>query len=162
MYLSTVRPTGRSTGTVVTETKPETKVNGNVLALGTVSLVTDISSEMVTAILPLYLVLGLHVGPTAYGAVDGAYTGSTALLRLVGGYIADRVRHRKIVAGTGYAMSAVAKLGLLAAGGSVPRDRLRSSRPTEPARACEPRPETPSSPCRRRSRCSVAPSACTG
>ena len=120
MYLSTVTKPAVSAAPVVPETKTETKVNSNVFALGTVSLVTDISSEMVTAILPLYLVLGLHVGPTAYGAVDGAYTGSTALLRMVGGYIADRVRHRKIVAGTGYAMSAVAKLGLLAAGGSVP------------------------------------------
>ncbi len=121
MYLSTVAaPTTTAAAGAETEVKAKVKVNGNVLALGTVSLVTDISSEMVTAILPLYLVLGLHVGPTAYGAVDGAYTGSTALLRMVGGYIADRIRHRKIVAGTGYAMSAVAKLGLLAAGGSVP------------------------------------------
>jgi len=39
------------------------KVAANVLALGTVSLITDVSSEMVTAILPLYLVAGLGLGP---------------------------------------------------------------------------------------------------
>ncbi|MEV4703227.1 MFS transporter [Actinoplanes sp. NPDC049316] len=96
-----------------------TKVAGNVLALGAVSLVTDVSSEMVTAVLPLYLVAGLGLGPAVYGLVDGLYTGATALLRLAGGYVADRVRRRKLVAGLGYAVSAVAKAGLLLAGGSL-------------------------------------------
>ncbi|MDT7799097.1 MAG: hypothetical protein QOI78_2530, partial [Actinomycetota bacterium] len=94
-------------------------VGANVFALGAVSLVTDVSSEMVTAILPVYLVLGLHLSPAAYGLFDGVYTGATALLRLVGGYVADRVRRRKVVAGVGYALSAVMKLGLLAAGSSA-------------------------------------------
>jgi MFS family permease len=94
-------------------------VGANVFALGAVSLVTDVSSEMVTAVLPVYLVLGLHLSPAAYGLVDGLYTGATALLRVVGGYVADRVRRRKAVAGAGYALSAVAKLGLLAAGASA-------------------------------------------
>jgi MFS family permease len=94
-------------------------VGANVFALGAVSLVTDVSSEMVTAVLPVYLVLGLHLSPAAYGLVDGLYTGATALLRIVGGYVADRVRRRKVVAGAGYALSAVAKLGLLAAGASA-------------------------------------------
>ncbi|MEV6628185.1 MFS transporter, partial [Amycolatopsis sp. NPDC051114] len=76
-------------------------VGANVFALGAVSLVTDVSSEMVTAVLPVYLVLGLHLGPAAYGLVDGLYTGATALLRIVGGYVADRIRRRKVVAGAG-------------------------------------------------------------
>ncbi|WP_033292468.1 MFS transporter [Amycolatopsis jejuensis] len=94
-------------------------VSGNVFALGAVSLVTDISSEMVTAVLPVYLVLGLHLSPALYGVVDATYTGATALLRLAGGYVADRVRRRKLIAGLGYGLSAVAKLGLLAAGNAV-------------------------------------------
>ncbi|GIF47907.1 MFS transporter [Asanoa ferruginea] len=94
-------------------------VAGNVVALGTVSLVTDVSAEMVTAVLPLYLVLGLNLSPLAYGVVDGVYTGATAVLRIVGGYVADRIRARKALAGLGYALSAVAKLGLLAAGRSL-------------------------------------------
>ncbi|WP_410790060.1 MFS transporter [Kribbella sp. C-35] len=94
-------------------------LSGNVFALGTVSLITDISSEMVTAVLPVYLMIGLHLSPTVYGVVDGTYTGATALLRLVGGYVADRARRRKFVAGLGYGLSALAKLGLLAVGNSV-------------------------------------------
>ncbi|ONI80886.1 MFS transporter [Saccharothrix sp. ALI-22-I] len=94
-------------------------LSANVFALGAVSLVTDISSEMVTAVLPLYLVIGLQLSPAAYGVIDGVYTGATTLLRLVGGYLADRTSKRKTVAGFGYAMSAVAKVGLLLAGSST-------------------------------------------
>ena len=92
---------------------------GNVAALGTVSLLTDVSSEMVTAILPAYLVLGLHLSMAQYGALDGLYTGATALTRLVGGYLADRFRRRKTVALVGYGLSAVSKLGLLGASSAV-------------------------------------------
>lgn len=113
MYLASVeRPAG-----TLDRTK---RVAGNVLALGAVSLVTDVSSEMVSAVLPLYLVVGLGLGPVVYGVLDGLYTGATALLRLVGGYVADRVQRRKLIAGLGYGISAVAKAGLLAAGASVP------------------------------------------
>ncbi|MBW4716908.1 MFS transporter [Saccharothrix obliqua] len=94
-------------------------VSANVLALGAVSLITDVSSEMVTAVLPLYLVVGLQLSPAAYGVLDGAYTGATTLLRLVGGYLADRTTKRKAVACFGYGLSAVAKLALPVAGPST-------------------------------------------
>ncbi|KJK42240.1 MFS transporter [Lentzea aerocolonigenes] len=94
-------------------------LSGNVFALGTVSLITDVSSEMVAAVLPLYLVIGLQLSPAAYGLIDGVYTGATTVLRLAGGYLADRTNRRKAVAGFGYGISAVAKLGLLAAGSSL-------------------------------------------
>jgi MFS family permease len=113
MYLASVeRPAG-----TIDRTK---RIAANVFALGAVSLVTDVSSEMVSAVLPLYLVVGLGLGPVVYGVLDGLYTGATALLRLVGGYVADRVQRRKLIAGLGYGVSAVAKAGLLAAGASVP------------------------------------------
>ncbi|WP_375425149.1 MFS transporter [uncultured Friedmanniella sp.] len=86
---------------------------GNVLALGLTSLFTDVSSEMVSAVLPAYLVLGLHLSISQYGVLDGLYTGSTAFTRLLGGYLADRFRRRKVVALVGYGLSAVAKIGLL-------------------------------------------------
>ena len=117
MYLSTIGR--RDNGGTMSRGKLAA-LGTNVFALGAVSLVTDISSEMVTAILPIYLVLGLHLSPAAYGVFDGLYTGATALLRLVGGYVSDRVSRRKTVAGVGYALSAVAKLGLVAAGASAP------------------------------------------
>ncbi|MEW2141926.1 MFS transporter [Micromonospora vinacea] len=120
MYLSTVsRPAAEEP-----DPRPRRRrfalVSGNVVALGTVSLITDVSAEMVAAVLPLYLVLGLHLSPVAFGVLDGVHTGATALLRVVGGFAADRFRRRKLIAGIGYTLSAVAKLGLLLAGRSVP------------------------------------------
>ncbi len=91
----------------------------NVLALGSVSLVTDISSEMITAVLPMYVIFTLGLSPLQFGELNGLYFGITALVRLAGGHAADRWQRRKLVAGSGYALSAVCKLGLLAAGSSV-------------------------------------------
>jgi hypothetical protein len=93
MYLSTIDRPARG----VLLRRRAVAVGANVIAPGAVSLVTDISSEMVTAVLPLYLILGLRLGPAVFGIVDGLYTGATALLRLVGGYLAGRVRRRKLI-----------------------------------------------------------------
>jgi MFS family permease len=95
-------------------------LTGNVVALGAVSLFTDVSSEMVTAILPLYLIYQLGLSPMQFGLLDGVYTGATAVLRLAGGHVADRFHRRKLVAGAGYALSAVCKLGYVLVGRSVP------------------------------------------
>ncbi|WP_208901236.1 MFS transporter [Streptomyces incarnatus] len=92
-----------------------------VLALGTVSLVTDVSSEMVTAVLPLYLVSGLGLSPLGFGLLDGVYNGFSAVVRLVGGHLADRGGGRhKWVAGFGYAVSALCKPLLLVAHSLTP------------------------------------------
>ncbi|MEU7753929.1 MFS transporter [Micromonospora sp. NPDC049171] len=125
MYLSTVsRPAADPPDADPPESGPRRRrlalVSGNVVALGAVSLITDVSAEMVAAVLPLYLVLGLQLSPVAFGVLDGVHTGATALLRVVGGFAADRFRRRKLIAGIGYTLSAVAKLGLLLAGRSIP------------------------------------------
>src|SRR3954452_18413637 len=102
------------------ETSPDRgRVPANVFALGAVSLVTDVSSEMVTAVLPLYLVLGLGLNPLQFGLLDGVYAGATAVVRVLGGHLADRWRRLKVVAASGYGLSALCKLGLMAAGSSV-------------------------------------------
>ncbi|KUM97707.1 MFS transporter [Streptomyces cellostaticus] len=91
------------------------------LALGTVSLVTDVSSEMVTAVLPLYLVTGLGLSPLGFGLLDGIYNGFSAVVRLVGGHLADRGGGRhKWVAGLGYGVSALCKPLLLVAHSLTP------------------------------------------
>jgi MFS family permease len=90
-------------------------VSATVLALGAVSLITDISSEMVTAVLPLYLVAGLGLSPLGFGTLDGVYNGVSALVQLLGGHIADRVRNHKLIAGLGYGLSALCKPLLLLA-----------------------------------------------
>ncbi|MDK9494191.1 MFS transporter [Streptomyces katrae] len=86
-----------------------------VLALGTVSLITDVSSEMVTAVLPLYLVAGLGLSPLGFGLLDGLYNGVSALVRLTGGHLGDRFGRHKALAGIGYGLSALCKPLLLLA-----------------------------------------------
>ncbi|MFF2523027.1 MFS transporter [Streptomyces liangshanensis] len=91
-------------------------VPGTVLALGAVSLITDISSEMVTAVLPLYVVAALGLSPLGFGLLDGINNGVGALVRLAGGHLADRGgRQHKVVAGIGYGLSALCKPLLLLA-----------------------------------------------
>ncbi|WP_410671006.1 MFS transporter [Amycolatopsis sp. cmx-4-68] len=117
MYIAASRTSDAAAGT---DRKSAWKrVSANVVALGMVSLVTDVSSEMVTAVLPLYLVLGLGLNPLQFGLLDGLYAGATAVVRVLGGHLADRWRRLKAVAGFGYGLSAVCKLGLIAAGSSV-------------------------------------------
>jgi MFS family permease len=95
------------------------KVSGTVVLLGLTSLFTDISSEMVSTVLPLYLVFVSGFSPLAFGLVDGLYNGAAALVGLTSGYIGDRWRRHKEVAATGYGLSALCKLLLVAVGGAV-------------------------------------------
>ncbi len=85
--------------------------------LGFTSMLTDVSAEMVTSVLPAFLVLYLHVSPLAYGTVDGLYHGmAVALLSIAGSIVADRKRNYREVAAAGYGLSALCKLALAAAG----------------------------------------------
>jgi MFS family permease len=85
-----------------------------VLLLGLTSLFTDISSEMVAAVLPLYYVQVLGINPMQIGILNGIYQGGSAVARLLFGFVADRMERYREVAGVGYSLSAICKLGLLA------------------------------------------------
>ena len=89
-------------------------VSANVLYLGVTSLFTDVSTEMVNAILPLYLVTQLRFSYVEFGVFNGIYFGISGLMTIAGGVIADRRRRYKEVATAGYGVSAAAKVGLLA------------------------------------------------
>ncbi len=95
-------------------------VGPTVWFLGLTSLLTDVSSEMITSVLPLYLVVHLGISPLGFGVVDGLQHGVSALLRLASGALADRFHRHKEVAAAGYALSAACRLALLPAGGSLP------------------------------------------
>jgi MFS family permease len=95
------------------------RVPRTVVLLGMTSLFTDISSEMVVTVLPLYLVYVGGFSPLAFGVIDGLYNGATAVAGLASGYIGDRWKRHKEVAVTGYGLSAVCRILLLAAGTAV-------------------------------------------
>ena len=116
-------PKGESTPGAGTEpdarrgTSRRARIGTTVLGLGTVSLLTDISSESVAAVLPLYITLVVGLGPLAFGFIDGLYQGVSAVVRIIGGRWADRSDRPKRVALAGYALSAATRFGLLAVSG---------------------------------------------
>ena len=91
-------------------------ISRTVWLLGLVSCFTDISSEMISSMLPVYLFVHLQLSAVQFGVIDGLYQGVTAFARVASGVVADRWRQYKLVAALGYALSAVCKLGLLATG----------------------------------------------
>lgn len=114
------------------------RVATTVVLLGIVSLLTDVSSEMVSAVLPLYLTAEVGIGLLAYGFVDGMYQGVSAFVRILGGYAGDRGRRPKWVAVVGYGVSTVSRIAMLAANGMaaitavVTADRLGKGLRTAP------------------------------
>jgi Na+/melibiose symporter-like transporter len=102
-------------------------------------MITDVSSEMVTAVIPLYLTLALRFTALQYGVFEGMYQGIATLLRIASGGVADAWQRHKEVAGVGYVVSAGCKLGLLASGtawqpavGSLVLDRVGKGIRTAP------------------------------
>lgn len=116
MYLSfSDRRGGKADQSV--RTKTPFKISPIIISLGLVSLFTDISSESVSAILPLYITGALGLSMVAYGFLDGIYQGISAFVRIGAGWTADRSDHHKLVAFLGYGLSAVSRAGLLVATG---------------------------------------------
>lgn len=85
----------------------------NVWMLGLTSLLTDASSEMVAAVLPVYALYFLHLSPLSYGVIDGLQQGGASLVKLVSGWFTDRSGRYKAIAASGYAASTLSRLGLL-------------------------------------------------
>jgi MFS family permease len=117
---------------------PLRRVSSTVVLLGVVSLLTDVSSEMVASVLPLYLTVAVGLSPVAYGFLDGVHQGVSAFVRIAGGYAGDRGGRPKRVAVLGYAVSALSRLAMLPATGLaaitavVTADRLGKGLRTAP------------------------------
>ncbi len=84
-------------------------ITGNVLILGLVSFLTDVSSEMIYPLLPLFLTTVLGAGPAFLGVIEGVAESTAALLKLISGIASDRVRDRKRLVLAGYSLSAIAR-----------------------------------------------------
>ena len=80
-------------------------ITGNVLILGLVSFFTDVSSEMIYPLLPLFLTTVLHAGPAFLGVIEGVAESTASLLKLISGIVSDRVRDRKKLVLSGYGLS---------------------------------------------------------
>ena len=81
----------------------------NVVALGIVSLLTDVSTEMIVPVLPLFVVGVLGASMASVGVIEGVAESTAALMRLGSGWLSDRSGQRKPFLIFGYGISAVAK-----------------------------------------------------
>ena len=88
---------------------PERKTGGNIILLGFVSLLNDISSEIIQPILPLFITA---IGGTSLdvGLIGGISDGLPSILKVFAGYWSDRIGKRKPLVVGGYGLSAAAKL----------------------------------------------------
>lgn len=80
-----------------------------VVVLGVVSFFTDLSSEMIYPLLPVFLTAVLGAGPEALGLVEGVAEATAALFKVVSGVWSDRVRKRKPLVVVGYGLAGLVR-----------------------------------------------------
>jgi len=91
----------------------------NIIFLGLVSFFTDLSTEMVYPLIPLYLTTAFGATPALVGVIEGVAESAASLLKVFSGYITDRFQKKKVTAFAGYAPGVLYKLALLFAGSWV-------------------------------------------
>lgn len=84
-------------------------IAANVFFLGLVSLLNDMSSDMIFTLLPLFLANVLGAAPTIIGLVEGVAESTASFLRIGSGWLSDKLGQRKLLAFSGYALSAAMK-----------------------------------------------------
>ena len=97
-------------GDVTEELMPEAappRLGRNVFALAAVSLLTDVSSEMIYPLLPIFLTTVLGANASFIGAIEGAAETTAALLKLASGWWSDRVQRRKPLVVLGYGIASL-------------------------------------------------------
>ncbi len=85
----------------------KTRLGRNVISLGAVSFFTDVASEMMYPLLPVFLSSVLGASASFIGVIEGAAESVAALLKLASGWWSDRVESRKGLVMTGYVIASV-------------------------------------------------------
>ncbi|MCE5974963.1 MFS transporter [Sinirhodobacter sp. WL0062] len=92
-----------------TQTKGWRGLPAGIWALGFVSMLMDISSEMIHALLPIYLTAGLGATALAVGVVEGIAEATAAITKVFSGALSDCIGRRKGLAALGYGLAALTK-----------------------------------------------------
>src|SRR5689334_7624409 len=79
------------------------------LLLAFSSLFSDISTEMLYPVLPIFLTQTLGVGGSVVGLIEGVATATQNIIQGFSGWLSDKLQRRKPVALAGYILSALAK-----------------------------------------------------
>ncbi len=97
------------------------RLNSGVIALGWVSFLSDVASDMIYPLLPDFLTRTLNAGPAAIGLIEGVAEATASFMKMLSGWWSDRLRRRKPMVVAGYSLAAVVRplVGLASAWGQV-------------------------------------------
>jgi MFS family permease len=85
------------------------EIPSGIWALGFVSLLMDVSSEMIHALLPVYLVTAMGASMATVGLIEGIAEATASIVKIFSGAISDRLGKRKLLAVMGYGLAALTK-----------------------------------------------------
>lgn len=85
------------------------RIPKSIWALGFVSLLMDVSSEMIHALLPLYLLLSFGSSMEIVGLIDGLAEATAGIVKLLSGFLSDRIGNRKALTIIGYSLATTSK-----------------------------------------------------
>lgn len=88
---------------------PRSRLPAGIWALGFVSLLMDVSSEMIHSLLPVFLVTGLGASMLVVGLIEGAAEATALIVKVFSGAWSDWVGRRKPLAVLGYGLGAASK-----------------------------------------------------
>lgn len=95
--------------TTTTPTVARTRLPRGIWVLGFVSMLMDISSEMIHALLPVYLVTVLGASTLTVGFIEGIAEATASITKIFSGALSDWLGRRKLLAALGYGLAALTK-----------------------------------------------------
>src|SRR5512136_1528898 len=93
----------------VLESKRLLGLSPNIFFLGVVSFLTDVSSELIFTLLPLFLANVLGTATVVIGFIEGVAESTASLLKILSGWFSDKLGNRKGLSFIGYALSSLSK-----------------------------------------------------
>ena len=90
-------------------------VRKNIFFLGLVSFFNDFSSEMVQSVMPVFLTVTLGAPVFVVGLIEGVADALSSIVKLISGWISDKIGKRKKLAVFGYSLSVITRLFLVLA-----------------------------------------------
>src|ERR1700741_2930587 len=95
--------------TTATPSAARTSLPKGIWVLGFVSMLMDVSSEMIHALLPVYLVTVLGASTLTVGFIEGIAEATASITKIFSGALSDWLGRRKLLAALGYGLAALTK-----------------------------------------------------
>ena len=81
----------------------------NIIFIGLISFLTDVSSELIFTLMPLFLANVVGAATVVIGLIEGVAESTASLIKIISGWLSDKLGNRKHLAFVGYALSTLSK-----------------------------------------------------